>query len=67
MSSNNYNIRWQAKIDEKLKHIEEVIQNHIVSRLDKLNARMWKLIFTLLMILGGLSVALITALFKITP
>jgi len=63
--SQNYNIRWMAKVDEKLKHLEELIQNHIVSRLDKINGRMWKLIFTLLAILGGLSIALITALMKI--
>jgi len=63
--SQNYNVRWQAKVDEKLKHLEELIQNHIVSRLDKINGRMWRLIFTLLAILGGLSIALITALMKI--
>lgn len=63
--SQNYNVRWQAKVDEKLKHLEEVIQNHIVSQLNKINGRMWKLIFALLAILGGLSIALITALVKI--
>jgi len=63
--SQNYNVRWQAKVDAKLEHLEEVIQNHIVSRLDKINGRQWKLTFALLTILGGLSIALIMALIKI--
>lgn len=56
-ASQNYNVRWQAKVDEKLKNI--------VANLNKLNGRMWKLIFSLLVILGGLSVTLIAALMKI--
>lgn len=64
-ASQNYNIRWQEKINGELEHLKDIIENHIVSRLDKINGRMWKLIFTLLAILGGLSIALITALFKI--
>jgi len=42
--SQNYNIRWQVKIDEKLKHLEEVLENHIVSRLNRLDKRFWWII-----------------------
>lgn len=64
-NSQNYNVRWQVKIDEKLEHLEEIIQNHVISRLDRLNGRQWKLTFALLTILGGLSITLIMALIKI--
>lgn len=61
----NYNIRWQAKIDEQLASLNKFVRNDLASQLKTLNGRMWKLIFTLLAILGGLSITLIAALMKI--
>ena len=42
--SQNFNIRWMAKVDEKLKHLEDVLENHIVSRLNRLDKRFWWII-----------------------
>ena len=71
-ASQNYNIRWQIKVEERIKHVEDMLMNHVISRLDridkrfdKLDKRDWKIIFTILGILGTLSVALILALLKI--
>jgi len=63
--SQNYNVRWQTKIDVQLAELDKFVRNDLASQIKTLNGRMWKLIFTLLAILGGLSIALITALMKI--
>lgn len=60
IKNGEHKLIWQ-----KIENLEKYLVNDIKSRLDKINGRMWKLIFTLLAILGGLSIALITALLKI--
>lgn len=48
----------------KIENLEQFLSNHVITRLDKLNGRLWKLMFSLFAILGTLSIALILALVK---
>jgi len=52
---------------QKIENLEKYLINDIKSRLDKLNGRIWRLLFAILAILASLSIALILALLKILP
>ena len=49
--SQNYNVRWMAKIDQELKDLKDVLDNHIVSRLNRLDKRFW---WIMGLIVGGI-------------
>jgi len=57
-----HNLLWA-----EIHWVKESIKNHITTRLDRIDARMWKGFCIILTIFGTLSVALILALFKIIP
>jgi len=59
IKDSEHQLIWQ-----KVENLEQFLTNHIVTRLDKLNGRQWKLMFSLIGILGSLSLALILALVK---
>ena len=54
----------QIRIEQKLNHLDGFVRNHVMGLLDKLNGRMWKLIFAMVGILGALSISLIMALLR---
>lgn len=56
--------KWQVRIEEQLSHLDDLIRNHVMTQLEKLNGRMWRFVFTLVSILGALSVALLLALLR---
>lgn len=57
-----HNLLWA-----EIHWIKESIKNHITTRLDRIDSRMWKGFAIILTILGTLSIALILALLKILP
>ena len=62
IKNGEHKLIWQ-----KLENLEKYLINDIRSRLDKLNGRIWRLLFAILAILASLSIALILALLKILP
>ena len=62
IKNGEHKLIWQ-----KIENLEKYLIKDIKSQLAKINGRQWKLIFTLLTILGGLCIALILALMKIVP
>lgn len=57
-----HNLLWA-----EIHWVKESIKNHITTRLDRIDSRMWKGFAIILTILGTLSIALILALLKILP
>jgi len=62
IKNGEHKLIWQ-----KIENLEKYLVEDIKSQLAKINGRQWKLVFTLLAILGGLCISLILALLKIVP
>lgn len=56
--------KWQVRIEEKLGYLDDLIRNHVMTQLERLNGRMWRLVFTMVSALAALSVALLLALMR---
>ena len=61
IKNGEHKLIWQ-----KIEHLEEYLTNHISSRLDKLDAWMWKIVFLVLAsVLIPLSAAVILRVLKV--